>query len=260
MSAKLITERKGAILEVRLHRLEVRNALDEDLIAQLTEVFTSASSDDCRVVVLAGEGKVFCAGADIGYMQRLADFDHDANVEDARRLSDAFLAISGCEKPVVAKVHGAAIGGGVGLVSACDIVVAAAGTKFGLSEVRLGILPAVISPFVVRRLGPAGARTLFLTGERFDAHRARELGLVDVVAAPDDLDDEVQQTIEALLLGGPTAQGACKRLLDEISTMPLAEAVTRTPHYIARQRATDEAKEGFAAFFGKRRPSWAPEA
>jgi methylglutaconyl-CoA hydratase len=260
MSAKLVTERQGAVLEVRLNRPEVRNALDEELVAQLAEAFAAASHDDCRVVVFSGEGKSFCAGADIGYMQRLADFDHEDNVADAHRLSEAFLAISRCAKPVVAKVHGAAIGGAVGLVSACDVVIAAAGTKFGLSEVRLGILPAVISPFVLRRLGPATARTLFLTGERFGARRARKLGLVDSVASREEIDEVVRQTIESLLMGGPTAQAACKRLLDEIGPLPLAEAVTRTPEYIARQRATDEAKEGFAAFFEKRKPSWAPDA
>jgi methylglutaconyl-CoA hydratase len=159
---------------------------------------------------------------------------------------------------VIARVHGAAIGGGLGLVAAADIVVAAEGTKFGLSEVRLGILPAVISPFVMRRLGPAACRTFFLSGERFGARRALELGLADRVAALEELDGAVEDVFEAIRLGGPTAQAACKRLLDEIAPLSLEEAMRRTPEYIAQQRATEEAREGFAAFFEKRPPAWAP--
>ncbi len=252
-------EPKPNVLELVLNRPEVRNALDENLIAELGQALAEAETSDVRAVVLRGEGKSFCAGADIGYMQRLGAFDHDQNMEDARRLSDLFLAISSCTKPVIAQVHGAAIGGGVGLVSAADIVIAAEGTKFALTEVRLGILPAVISPFVLRRLGPAACRRLFLTGERFEARAAQALGLVDQVVAPEDLESAVGNTVENIRRGGPSAQAASKRLLDEIANLSIQEAVVRTPEYIARQRATDEAKEGFASFFDKRPPSWVGE-
>jgi methylglutaconyl-CoA hydratase len=237
----------------------VHNALDEALIAELTTAARAAAQDAAaRIVILSGEGKSFCAGADIGYMQRLSAHDREANLADARVLSDAFLALAQCPKPVVAKVHGVAIGGGVGLVSACDLVVAAEGTKFGLSEVRLGILPAVISPFVVRRIGPGAARPLFLTGDRFGARRALELGLVDQVVAPADLGAAVADAVASLRQGGPLAQAAIKRLLDDIAPLSLSDAAQRTPEYIAQQRATEEAREGFAAFFEQRPPRWAP--
>jgi len=243
-----------------LNRPDVRNALDEELIEALRAQLRSIDVDEpARFVVLEGAGKAFCAGADIGYMQRLADFDEAANLSDAERLSDCFLAISDCPKPVVAKVHGAAIGGAVGLIAAADVVIAAEGTMFALAEVRLGILPAVISPFVLRRLGPAACRRLFLTGERFAARRARELGLCDEVVALEELEQGVAQLLSELRLGGPSAQTACKRLLDEVAPLPLHEAVKRTPAAIAGQRATDEAREGFAAFFAKRPAAWARE-
>lgn len=256
--ASLQIRDEGDVRVLELARPDVRNALDEILIGELSDAMREAgTADGIRVVLLRGAGKAFCAGADIGYMQRLADFDEAANLEDARVLSDLFTAISDCPKPVVARAHGAVIGGAVGLVAAADIVLAAEGTQFGLSEVRLGILPAVISPFVLRRLGPAACRRLFLTGERFGARRARELGLVDEVAPLEDLDALVDVTVNDLRAGGPTAQAACKKLLDDITGLSTAEATLRTPAYIAAQRATNEAKEGFAAFFGKRRATWA---
>jgi methylglutaconyl-CoA hydratase len=261
MTDKLKVERVGERLHLRLARPDVHNALDEELIGALTAAMLVAAADTTvRAVILSGEGKSFCAGADIHYMRRLADFDTEANLEDAHALSDLFLAIARCDKPVIARVHGAVIGGAVGLVAASDVVVAEEGTKFGFSEVRLGILPAVISPFVVRRLGPAASRMLFLTGERFGARRAWELGLVDRVVAAEDLDCAVDEIFEAVRRGGPTAQAASKRLLDEIEGLSLDDATQRTPEYIAQQRATDEAKEGFAAFFEKRPPAWAKPA
>jgi len=257
MSDKLAVESRGDVRELRLNRPDVRNALDEELIADLRAAVDAASQDaSVRFVLLSGEGKSFCAGADIGYMQRLSGFDYDDNIADAKTLSGLYEAISGCAKPVLARVHGAAIGGGLGLVAAADVVVAAEGTKFGLTEARLGILPAVISPFVLRRLGPGASRTLFLTTQIFQTERALRLGLVDEVAPVDSLDAAVENTLKDLRLGGPEAQAACKRLLDEIATLPLAEACRRTPEYIAQQRATDEAREGFAAFFEKRPARW----
>lgn len=258
MGEKLKVERREDVLELRLCRPEVHNALDEELIGSLAAAMLVASADAAaRAVVLSGEGPSFCAGADVAYMRRLAGYDTEANLEDARALSDLFLTIARCEKPVVARVHGAVIGGAMGLVAAADVVIAAEETKFGFSEVRLGILPAVISPFVLRRLGPGACRVLFLTGERFNAGRALELGLVDRIAAQQELDQAVDDVLGKIRLGGPTAQAASKRLLDEMTWLSLDDATRRTPEYIAQQRATEEAKEGFAAFFQKRPPSWA---
>lgn len=260
MSQKLKQLRKGPLLELRLNRPEVRNALDEELITELREAVRAASDDtELRFVLLSGEGKSFCAGADIGYMQRLSGYGHEENLADAEALSGLYEAISGCSKPVICRVQGAAIGGGLGLVAAADVVVAAEGTKFALTEARLGILPAVISPFVLRRLGPGACRTLFLTTQIFTTEKALRLGLVDEVTPLEDLDAAVELVLKDLRLGGPEAQAACKNLLDEISALPFAEAVRRTPDYIAAQRATDEAREGFAAFFAKRPARWVGE-
>lgn len=260
MSDKLIQIAKGSTRELRLNRPEIRNALDEELIEDLTDAIHSAAADSAvRFVLLSGEGKSFCAGADIGYMRRLAEYDHEDNLADARTLSALYEAISGCPKAVVARVQGAAIGGGVGLVAAADVVVAARGTKFGLTEARLGILPAVISPFVLRRLGPGACRTLFLSTQIFTADKAQRLGLVDEIASLEELDATVEVVLKELSLGGPEAQAECKRLLDEIGSLPLAEAKKFTPEYIATQRATDEAKEGFAAYFERRPAKWVEE-
>jgi methylglutaconyl-CoA hydratase len=260
MSDKLIQRDKGTTRELRLNRPEIRNALDEELIRELSEAVRVASSDQSvRFVLLSGEGKSFCAGADIAYMRRLAEYDHKANLADARLLSGLYESISSCAKPVVARVQGAAIGGGLGLVAAADLVIAAQGTKFGLTEARLGILPAVIAPFVLRRLGPGACRTLFLSTQIFTTEKAQRLGLVDEVASAEELDAEVDVMLKELSLGGPLAQAACKRLLDEIGNLPVSEACKRTPEYIATQRATDEAKEGFAAYFEKRSTGWVEE-
>lgn len=260
MSATIRHALDGDVLTITLDRPDVRNALDEATIAALTEVLRGpARASDVRFVVLRGEGKVFCAGADLAYMRRMADADEAENVADAGRLGALFEAIARCPHPVIAAVHGAAIGGGVGLVAAADLVVATEGTKFGFTEVRLGIVPGVISPYAVRRLGPANARRLFLTGEIFDATAAARFGLVDDVVAADGLDAAVDRWVEALRVGGPHAQGAIKTLLEDVVGVPLDEALGRTPAHIARQRATAEAREGFAAFFDKRRPAWAPE-
>lgn len=257
MSEKLKRIRRGSLLELRLNRPEVRNAMDEELMAALRSALDEAARDDgVRFVLMSGEGKSFCAGADIGYMQRLSGYGHEENLSDAEALSGLFEAISGCPKPVVTRVHGAAIGGGLGLVAAADVVVAAEGTKFGLTEARLGILPAVISPFVLRRIGPGASRTLFLTTEIFTTEKALRLGLVDEVAPLEELDAAVEAVLGDLRLGGPEAQAACKRLLDEISALPFEQAVRRTPEFIAAQRATDEAREGFAAFLEKRPSRW----
>lgn len=260
MSEVLRIERRGSVLDLCLNRPEKRNALDEALIAELTRALREDTAQDgVRVVVLRGEGKVFCAGADIEYMRRLAEADAETNASDARKLAELFTALSGCVRPVIAQVHGAAIGGGLGLVAASDLAVSTADAKFGFTETRLGIVPGVISPFALRRLGPAVCRRLFLTAEIFDGREAYRLGLVDHIASPDALEAEVAHEARQLRVGGPEAQRAAKSLLDEIDGLSLAEAIERTPAHIARQRATEEAAEGFAAFFAKRPPGWVVE-
>src|SRR5215204_5319477 len=214
---------EGPVATVELARPEARNALNAALIAEITRCFGELAEDEnVRVVVLTGEGPSFCAGADIGYMRDTANFSYEENLEDARRLAEMFRAVDDLPKPVVAKVRGAAIGGGVGLVAATDFAVAEEGTRFAFSEVRLGIAPATIAPFVVRKVGHSRARALFLTGERFDAEAAREIGLVHEVIPQGELDSTVEQVVAQLLQGGPAAQAAIKELLRQIeATEPM---------------------------------------
>jgi methylglutaconyl-CoA hydratase len=208
------------------------------------------------VVVLTGEGDFFCAGADIGYMRDTAEFSYEENLEDARKLAAMFRAIDECPKPVVARVWGAAIGGGVGLVAAADVVVAEEGTVFAFSEVRLGISPATIAPFVLRKVGQSQTRTLFLTGERFDAARACEIGLVHEVVAEEDLDTLVQEKVVGLLSGGPEALAVTKALLRDLRDADPGEATEIMARRIAELRTGEEGQEGLGAFLEKREPSW----
>lgn len=247
----------GPVATIRLNRPDVRNALNAGLIRELTECFESLSEDESvRVVILTGEGSVFCAGADVGYMRAAAEYAYDENLEDARRLADVFRAVDECPKPVVAAVRGAAIGGGAGLVAASDVVVAAEGTKFAFSEVLLGIAPATIAPLVVRKIGYSHARALFLSGIRFDAAKAREIGLVHEMASPDDLDAAVEEAVRGLLRGGPVAQAAVKALLREIETVEPLDARSMMAGVISTLRIGEEGQEGLAAFLEKREPRW----
>ena len=248
---------ESGVPTVALARPDARNALNAGLIGELTRCFDEIADDDgVRVVVLTGEGRSFCAGAEVGYMRRTAEFSYEENVEDARRLAAMFAAVDGCPKPVVAKVRGAAIGGGVGLVAAADVAVAEEGTVFAFTEVRLGILPAVISPFVARKIGHSHSRALFLTGERFDATRARTMGLVHEVVAEGDLDGAVAGKTGQLLAGGPDALAATKRLLREIWGSSPDEAAETTARLIAELRTGEEGQEGLGAFLEKREPGW----
>ena len=250
-------EDHGPVATITLNRTEVRNALNADLIQDLTKCFEELSdNENVRVVVLMGEGSIFCAGADVSYMRDSAEFSYDENLEDARRLAAMFRAVDECPKPVVAVVRGAAIGGGAGLVAAADVVVADEGAKFAFSEVLLGIAPAAIAPFVVRKIGYSQARALFLSGERFDATKAREIGLIHETAPPNDLDEAVQKAVERMLRGGPEAQAAVKMLLREIETVEPLDATALMSGVISSLRAGDEGQEGLAAFLEKREPSW----
>lgn len=248
---------EGPVATVELARPESHNALDAGLIDEVRRCFEELSADDAvRVVVLTGQGRSFCAGADIAYMRDAAGFSYEENVEDARTLAAMFESVDLCAKPVIGRAQGAVIGGGVGLVAACDIVVAAERARFSLSEVRLGIAPATIAPFVVPKVGVSRARALFLTSERLDARRAKEIGLVHEVVAEEDLDAAVGEKVVALLEGGPEAQSACKEIVRDVSTLDRGEARERMAERIAELRTGDEGQEGLSAFLEKRPPRW----
>ena len=247
----------GPVSTVALARSDVHNALNAALIGEIERCFGELAEDEgIRVVVLTGEGRSFCAGADIGYMRETAGFSYEQNLEDARRLARMYRAVDNCFKPVVAKVRGAAIGGGAGLAAAADVAVAAEETRFSFSEVRLGIAPATIAPFVVRKIGFSHARALFLTGERFDATRAREIGLVHDVVPEGELDAAVNEVVRQLSQGGPFAQQTIKQLLRQIEATEPMEALGIMTGIIAELRAGEEGQEGLGAFLEKREPSW----
>ena len=213
-----------------------------------------------RAVVMAGDGPSFCAGADVAWMRAAMTLDVEGNEQDAMAMADMFEAIDTCPVPVIARVHGAALGGGMGLCAVADLVIAESGTRFGFTETRLGILPAVIAPFVVAKIGESHARALFPGGRRFDAVRAQRIGLVHELAEGDEaLDAAVDTAIADILLSGPTAVRASKSVVREVRGLSHGSAKWHTARVIARQRVSDEAREGFEAFADKRRPSWSPE-
>jgi methylglutaconyl-CoA hydratase len=247
----------GPVATVALARPDKHNALNDALISEITRCFAELADDDgVRVVVLTGEGQSFCAGADIGYMRDTAGFSYEENLKDAGRLAEMFRTVDELPKPVVAKVRGAAMGGGGGLVAVADVAVAEEGTRFAFSEVRLGIAPATIAPFVARKIGLSQARALFLTGERFDAEDARGIGLVHETVLARDLDSAVEHVVSELLQGGPTAQAAIKGLLRQIEATEPLEALGLMTGLIAELRTSEEGQEGLGAFAEKREPRW----
>ena len=261
MSELVRVERAGDVLRVTLNRPDVRNALSGELLLQLRAAFEEAAEDtSVRAAVLAGEGKDFCAGADLGEMKKLGAATKDENRADAQRLSAAFASIEAFPRPVIGRVQGNVFGGGAGLVAACDISVVARDARFAFSEVRLGIIPAVISPYVVRRLGAGRARQLFLTGERFDGATAAAYGLAAEAVEADALDERVDALLELILAGSPDAQRRIKLLVRAVSERDLEEAAAMTPQFIADARASEEGQEGLLAFQEKRKPNWVPEA
>jgi len=243
----LRVEQDGDLLRVTMARPERRNAFDADLIAELTGAF-GAVGDDVRAVLLAGEGQSFSAGADVDWMRSSIELSYEENVADARRLRKMLETIDSCPAPVVARVHGHALGGGCGLVACADIAVAAEGTEFAFSEVKLGIVPSVISPFALDKIGPGAARRYFVTGERFDADTALRIGLVHEVA--EDPDPVVERLVDELLSAGPEAARHAKRL---VLDRPDGLATERR---IAERRTSEEGQEGLRAFLDKRKPSW----
>jgi methylglutaconyl-CoA hydratase len=250
--------RVGSVLRVTLSRPEVRNAFDDVLIAELTTVFREAAADKMtRVVVLAGDGPVFCAGADVAWMRRAGGYSRSENEADAEKMARMLRSIDACPHPVIALVQGAAIGGGVGLLAAADIALAAEGAVFSLGEVKLGILPSVISPYVLRAVGPRIARDLFLTGDRFDAREAYRIGLIHEVVPAAELETACEKKLKSLLSSGPEAMSAAKRLIEQVISLNPEDAIPLTSRVIAERRASEEAKEGLSAFLEKRSPSWA---
>jgi methylglutaconyl-CoA hydratase len=253
----LLADRQGAVEYLTLNRPEVRNAFNEDVIAELTAWAQRAASDTTlRVVVLTGAGKVFSAGADANWMAKMVGYSRDENVQDATRMAEMFLALNTLPAAVVGRIHGAALGGGAGLTAICDIAVADDSAIFGFTETKLGILPAVISPYVLPKIGPSAARELFLTGMRFPAARAKEIGLVHAVVASDHLDATVQMYVEELLSASPSGIAASKALIPEVWGRSPQDAMTVTAAAIAAQRVSPEGQEGLKAFLDKRKPGW----
>jgi methylglutaconyl-CoA hydratase len=253
---EITTDRRIATLW--LNRPQRHNAFDEDLIQALTGALRQVEQDPAvRVVVLAGRGRSFCAGGDLAWMRRMADHDFDDNLRDAGALAEMLRTLATLAKPTVARVQGAALAGGTGLVAACDIAIAESSAVFGTTEVRLGLVPATISPYVIGAIGARAAQRYFLTGERFDAEAARALGLVHEVVSADALDARVDQIASALLAGAPTAAAAIKHLVADVAGQPIdARLIALTCQAIAQARASQDAREGIAAFFDKRAPSW----
>ncbi len=254
----LAVEREGDVARVWLDRPERRNAFNAELIAAVTAAFRSLSVDEAlRVVVLAGRGPSFCAGGDLDWMRESGELPYERNLADAELAAAMFSAVDACPVPVIARVHGAALGGGTGLACCCDIVLARDDARFGFTEVRLGLVPATIAPFALARIGRSHARALFLTGETFDAGHAREIGLVHEVHGEDiALDGAVERVLAALLRGGPQALRAAKALLTGLRDGDPAPQSRQAAHAIAQRRASDERREGIAAFLERREPRW----
>ena len=252
------TDLRDQIATVWLNRPDVHNAFDDVLIAGLTaELRRLDDAADAKVIVLAAEGKSFSAGADLNWMKRMAQYSEEENLRDARALANLMRSLAGLRKPTIARVQGAAFGGGVGLVACCDIAIASKEALFCLSEVRLGMIPSVISPYVVAAMGTRAAQRYFLTAERFDADEAKRIGLVQGVVAPNDLDEAVAAMASHLLKGGPVALAAAKKLIADVSRHPVDDALVEgTARRIAALRIGPEGREGIAAFLEKRKPDW----
>lgn len=257
MSYRFLTvERHGGVERVTLNRPDVRNAFNEDVIADLTSWSKRAHADPPRVVVFAGAGKVFSAGADAAWMAKMAGYSHDDNVRDARAAAEMFMGINSVPSIVIGRIHGAALGGGSGLAAVCDIVVTEQDAIFGFTETKLGILPAMISPYVLPKIGASAARDLFLTGRRFDANKAREIGLVHDVVPMAELDAAVDRYITESLSAAPSAVARAKALIPRVLGKSPADAIDITAEAIAAQRVSTEGQEGLKAFLEKRTPNW----
>ena len=254
----LDVQRNGHVARVYLNRPDVRNAFNEGVIAELTQTFAGLGADaSLRCIVLGGHGKAFCAGADLNWMRAMAGYSWDENRADAQALADMLWTIYSCPVPVVGRIHGDCYAGGLGLAAVCDVLVAAEGVNFCLSEAKLGLLPATIGPYVVRAMGEQAARRWFITAERFDAAQARAMGFVHEVCASEALDAKVDEFVATLVANGPMAVRACKQLVQDVGGRPIdADLRADTARRIADIRASAEGREGIQSFLGKRAPSW----
>ena len=240
-----------------LNRAEVHNAMNERLIKEITTCFKELANDEkIRVIVLTGKGESFCAGADLNWMKSIARYSKEENIRDSRLLLDMYETIYSCPKPVIGKINGHAFGGGVGLIAVCDINIATVGSKFAFSEVKLGIIPSVISTYVVRRIGPSNMKRLFITGERFNSEYAREIGLIDYVVEKDDFDSTVQRRVEQLRSSSPKAIKEIKNLVNNYKKMDIDRYKEFTVEKISELRVSEGGQEGMNAFLEKRRPKW----
>lgn len=258
MYETLEIELAGKVATIWMNRPAVLNAFDEQLIAELADACAELDADaNVRVVILGGRGKHFSAGADLNWMKRASQFTHDQNVDDARKFAGMLRRLAEMSKPTIARVQGAALGGGTGLTAACDMAIASSDAVFSTSEVKFGIIPSAISPYVLRAIGPRHALRYFQSAERISAARALEIGLVGEVVALDQLDACIGKLVDSLLQGGPQAQKAAKDLIATVNGKNIDKSISEeTAQRIARQRATDEAKDGIAAFLDKRPPAW----
>ena len=251
-------DEKDGVLTVELSRPEVHNAFNDEMIGEMIALLEQVEKrPDLRALVLRGDGPNFCAGADLNWMAKMVSFGRDENIRDSSQLAKMYALFNDLPIPIVGRIHGAAIGGGVGLVAICDVAIAEAHTKFGLSEVKLGILPAVISPYVIGKIGASHARALFLTGERFDAERALRIGLVHELAeGVAELDEAVDGAVRQLRSSGPEAVRECKKLIAFVAANERAEAIPYTIEAIAGRRVSSEGQEGMQAFLRKEKAPW----
>jgi methylglutaconyl-CoA hydratase len=252
--------RQGAVARVMLDRPDVRNAFNDAVIAELEQAFRTLGADpSLRAIVLGGHGKAFCAGADLAWMRAMADYSWDENRADAQKLADMLWTVYTCPLPVVGRIHGDCYAGGVGLAAVCDVLVAADGVQFALTEAKLGLLPATIAPYVMRAIGVQAARRYFISAERFSARQALALGFVHEVVAADAIDAKVDEIVAAVVANGPMAVKACKQLVQDLAGRPIDDALRAdTARRIADIRAGDEGKEGVQSFLHKRAPNWLP--
>ncbi|MDH0048140.1 enoyl-CoA hydratase/isomerase family protein [Comamonas terrigena] len=248
----------AGVATVTLTQPEIRNAFSDEVIQEITEAFRVAGErPDVRAIVLAAEGTAFCAGANLNWMRRMADYDRAENLQDAGALAEMLRTIYHCPKPTIARVQGDVYAGGMGLVAACDMAVAAENAGFCLSEVKIGLVPGTIAPYVLRAMGARAGHRYFLTGERFDAAEALRIGFVHQVVAAEQLDDAVDSLLKALLVAGPDAVRTCKKLVLDVAEREInAQLIASTVEVIADIRASEEGKEGVQAFLSKRKPSW----
>jgi methylglutaconyl-CoA hydratase len=254
----IIVGQAGKVVRITLDRPEVRNAFTATMVRELREAIHAAAAEpDVRAILLTGAGSSFCAGADLNWMREIVSATYEQNIAESLALAELLEELDTIPKPTLARVNGTAIGGGTGFLSACDISIASSEAKFGLSEVKLGLVPAVISPYIVRRIGESQARRYFLTGERFGAHRAAEIGLVHMVVDPADLDARTDEILAGLLSSGPEALAKAKELLRRIPHMGPMEAKAYGAEMIAALRVSPEGQEGMAAFLERRKPRWA---